>query len=63
MLRVFVKDFKGNWDDNLPSTEFSYNIATIRVFPWDIFKQYMVGDVGLGLGGLRFLSVNSFFPR
>ena len=32
MLRAFVIDLKGSWDDHLPLFEFSYIIATIPSF-------------------------------
>ena len=39
MLRACVIDFKGNWDDQLPLIEFSYNNSyhsTISMAPFEV---------------------------
>ncbi|WMV24815.1 hypothetical protein MTR67_018200 [Solanum verrucosum] len=65
MLRTFVIDFKGNWDDHFPLIEFSYNnsyYSRIVMAPFkalygrrsrssiDWFENSEVSLVGLGFG-------------
>lgn len=52
ILRACVINFKENFDNHLPFIEFSYNKATTAVFPWNLFKHYMVGDVDIMLSFL-----------
>ena len=53
MLRAFVIEFKGSWDDHLPLIEFSSIIAAIPAFKWPLMRFYMGVDVDLLLVGLK----------
>ena len=53
MLRAFVIDFKGSWDDHLPLIEFAYNNSHHSCIQMALMRLYMGVDVDLLLVGLK----------
>ena len=55
VLRVCVIDFKGNWDEPLPLTQFAYNIVTSLASKWLLMKIFIGEYAYLLLDGLLLL--------
>ena len=52
LLRAYVLDVKGNWDDYLPLVKFAYNNSFQYSIGMTPFKGCMVGDIDLLFVGL-----------
>lgn len=63
MLRECVFDFKGNLDDDPPMIELSNKNISHWCISMAILNHFMVGGVGLCLGGLKWVNLLFLVPR
>ena len=53
MLRAYVLDLKGSWEEHFPLVEFAYNNSIRKVYRWHTMRLYIGGHVDLRFVGRR----------